>query len=210
MQLLNKSTGLVCQDSQMIETPLLLELALLDYRVVCLLYDGINADTPTSLRYGRYMTVMATSTLSHRDRHQWSVLNLSTFKSQHKAYWDNRGRVVKGVGHLDHVWSYGVQKVVSSIPYRGNIVGWVFHPTRWLARFSLIWICISFQILNLFRTLSSWGSGNYWPSAPLLYEVASHVKQLPFGHYYIFIIIRYSVQNSETSKFWPDTFLSYS
>ena len=35
-------------------------------------------------------------------------------------------------------------------------------------------------MLNLFRTLSSWGSGNYRPSAPLLYEVASHVKQLPF------------------------------
>ena len=65
-------------------------------------------------------------------------------------------------------------------PTRGNIVGWVFHPTRWLARFSLIWTCLSFQILNLFRTLSSWGSGNYRPSAPLLYEVASHVKQLPF------------------------------
>ena len=65
-------------------------------------------------------------------------------------------------------------------PDRGNIVGWVFHPTRWLARFSLIWICLSFQILNLFRTLSSWGSINYRPSAPLLHEVASHVKQLPF------------------------------
>ena len=26
----------------------------------------------------------------------------------------------------------------------------------------------------LFRTLSSWGSGNYRPSAPLRYEVASH------------------------------------
>ena len=34
-----------------------------------------------------------------------------------------RGRVVKGVGHLDHVRSYGVQEVVSSIPDRGNIVG---------------------------------------------------------------------------------------
>ena len=30
------------------------------------------------------------------------------------------------------------------------------------------------------RTLSSWGSGNYRPSAPSLHEVASHVKQLPF------------------------------
>ena len=39
-----------------------------------------------------------------------------------------------------------------------------------------------------FRTLSSWGSGNYRPSAPLLYEVASHVKQLPFGHYYYYYI----------------------
>ena len=33
------------------------------------------------------------------------------------------GRVVKGVGHLDHVRSYGVREVVSSIPDRGNIVG---------------------------------------------------------------------------------------
>ena len=89
--------------------------------------------------------------------------------------------MVKGVGHLEYVWSYGAREVVSSIPDRGNIlVGWVFHPTRWLVRFSLVWKCLSFQILNLFRTLSSWGSGNYMPSAPLLYEVASHVKQLPF------------------------------
>ena len=33
-----------------------------------------------------------------------------------------RGRVVKGVGHLDHVRSYGMREVVSSIPDRGNIV----------------------------------------------------------------------------------------
>ena len=95
----------------------------------------------------------------------------------HEALYPFGGRVVKGVGHLDHVWSYGVREVVSSITDRGNIVGWVFHPTRWLVRFSLIWICLSFQILNLFRTLSSWGSGNYRPSAPFLYEVASHVKK---------------------------------
>ena len=31
------------------------------------------------------------------------------------------GRVVKAVGHLDHVRSYGVREVVSSIPDRGNI-----------------------------------------------------------------------------------------
>ena len=68
-------------------------------------------------------------------------------------------------------WScrrHGEREVVSSNPDRGTIVGWVFHPTRWLERFSLIWICLSFQILNLFRTLSSWGSINYKPSALLL------------------------------------------
>ena len=65
-------------------------------------------------------------------------------------------------------WRYGVWKVVSSIPGRGNIVGWVFHPTRWLARFSLIYAFPSKFILNLFRTLSSWGSINYKPSALLL------------------------------------------
>ena len=42
----------------------------------------------------------------------------------------------------------------------------------------------SFKILNLFRTLSSWGSSNYRPSAPFLYEVASHVKNFHSGHYY--------------------------
>ena len=65
-------------------------------------------------------------------------------------------------------WRHGEREVVSSIPGRGNIVGWVFHPSRWLERFSLIWICLSFQILNSFRTLSSWGSINYKPSALLL------------------------------------------
>ena len=38
--------------------------------------------------------------------------------------------MVKGMGHLDHVWSYGVREVVSSIPDRGNIVVWVFHLTQ--------------------------------------------------------------------------------
>ena len=50
----------------------------------------------------------------------------------------------------------------------------------------LIWTCLSFQILNLFRTLSSWGCGNYRPSAPFLYEVASHVKNCHSGHYYYY------------------------
>ena len=105
-----------------------------------------------------------------------------------------RGRVVKGVGHLDHVWSYNVREVVSSIPDRGNTVGWVFHPTGWLVRFSLIWTCLSFQILNWFRTLSSWGSGNYSPSAPLLYEVAS-TTAIPA---IIIIIIKYNIAFTTT------------
>ncbi len=41
-----------------------------------------------------------------------------------------RGRVDKGVGHLGHVWSYGVREVVSSIPDRGNIVGWLFSSDQ--------------------------------------------------------------------------------
>ena len=45
--------------------------------------------------------------------------------------------------------------------------------------------CTSFDewqhMTYLFRTLSSWGSSNCRPSAPFLYEVASHVKRkLPF------------------------------
>ena len=38
--------------------------------------------------------------------------------------------------------------------------------------------------MNLFGMLSSWGSSNYRPSAPFLYEVASHVKNCHFGDYY--------------------------
>ena len=48
------------------------------------------------------------------------------FCSKHAGLLDGRclrGRVGKGVGHLDHVRSYGVREVVSSIPDRGNIVG---------------------------------------------------------------------------------------
>ena len=49
------------------------------------------------------------------------------------------------------------------------------------------------KILNLFRTLSSWGSGNYRPSAPLLYEVASHVKNCHSGHYCLINSALYSL-----------------
>ena len=43
--------------------------------------------------------------------------------------------------------------------------------------------------------LSSWGSGNYRQSAPFLYEVASHGKQLPFRPLLLlFIIVRKTPQ----------------
>ena len=121
----------------------------------------------------------------------------------------HRGRVVRGLGHFDHVWSCGVREVVSSNPDRGNIVGWVFHPTRRLARFSLIWTCLSFQILNLFRTLSSWGSINYSRSATFLYdiEVASHVKKLPFRPYiknmeqHNFLVVNHLIQLLKVNKY---------
>ena len=54
--------------------------------------------------------------------------------------------------------------------------------------------------LILFRTLSSWGSGNYRPSAPLLYEVASHVKQLPFRPLLLLLLL---TQLSHTVKGLP-------
>ena len=47
-------------------------------------------------------------------------------------------------------------------------------------------MCLSFKFLNLFGMLSSWGSSNYRPSAPFLYEVASHVKNCHFGDYYYY------------------------
>ena len=73
-----------------------------------------------------------------------------------------------------------VREVVSSIPDRGNLVGYVFFiRPRWLVRFSSSKHAFPSKFWN-YLTLSSWGSGNYRPSAPLLYEVASHVKQLPF------------------------------
>ena len=79
------------------------------------------------------------------------------------------------------------REVVSSIPVRGTIVG-VFSPTRQLIRFSHLNMP-SFKILNLFRILlSPWGSGNYRLPAPFLYEVASHVKKLPFRRYYYYYI----------------------
>ena len=45
--------------------------------------------------------------------------------------------------------------------------------------------------MNLFGILSPWGSSNYRPSAPFLYEVASHVKNCHFGDYYYYYYYYY-------------------
>ena len=76
------------------------------------------------------------------------------------------------------------REVVSFIPDRGTIVGRVFSPTRQLVPFSHL--NRSFKILNLFGILSPWGSSNYRPFAPFLYEVASHVKNCHFGDSYYY------------------------
>ena len=62
-----------------------------------------------------------------------------------------------------------------------------------------VFSCLSFQILNLFRTLSSWGSSNYRPSAPFLYEVASHVKKTAIPAIIIIIIIIITLHNVNAS-----------
>ena len=59
---------------------------------------------------------------------------------------------------------------------------------------------LSFKILNIFRTFSSWGSSNYRPSAPLLYEVASYVKNCHSGHYYYLLLMITSPLRSLSSN----------
>ena len=50
-------------------------------------------------------------------------------------------------------------------------------------------MCLSLKILNLFGILSSWGSSNYRPSAPFLYDVASHVINRHFDDYYYYYCV---------------------
>ena len=92
------------------------------------------------------------------------------------------GRVVKGVGHLGHneAMEAGGLEFDEFLVQPGNRYGF------------LIWMCLSFPILNLFGMLSPWGSGNYRPSAPFLYEVAGDVKNCHFGDYYLFIFRRWA------------------
>ena len=99
--------------------------------------------------------------------------NLSRWKA-------NRGRVVKGVGHLDPCLKLRCAGGREFNQRPGQYSRMSFSFDQVTVKVFLIWTCLSFKILNLFRTLSSWGSSNYRPSAPFLYEVASHVKKLPF------------------------------
>ena len=80
------------------------------------------------------------------------------------------------------------REVVSSIPVRGTIVGWVSSPTRQLVRFSHLNVPF-FQNSEFIWNIVPVGS-NYRPSAPFLYEVASHVKNCHFGDYYYYCTSR--------------------
>ena len=92
------------------------------------------------------------------------------------------GRAVKGVGHLGH--DEAMEAGGREFDPRPRFL---VQPGNWYG--FLIWMCLSFKILNLFGILSPWGSSNYRPSAPFLYEVASHVKNCHCGDYYYYIII---------------------
>ena len=78
--------------------------------------------------------------------------------------------MVKGVGHLGHdeAMEAGGREFDPRPGHYGTV------------------LCLSFKILNLFGTLSPWGSSNYRPPVPFLYEVASHVKNCHFGNYYLY------------------------
>ena len=99
---------------------------------------------------GITLSNLSISTAAVRTQREYNIVNTRSGnyareRETCQLRYFHHGRVVKGLGHLDHVWNYGLREVVSSIPDRGNIVG-----------------C------------------NYRPSASFLYEVASHVNQLPF------------------------------
>ena len=83
------------------------------------------------------------------------------------------------------LWVWGTLAVLKL--WRREVVSWngrgtIVQPGNWCC--FLIRTCIVFQIPNLFRMLSSWGGINCRPSAPSLYEVASHVKSCHFGRRY--------------------------
>ena len=86
---------------------------------------------------------------------------------------------------LEHETTYGfchsVQEVGGSHLIRGTIVGGAFHPARQLTRFSLPNMP---YILNLFRISLCGEAINYRPYASPSFDVASHIKNCHFGHYY--------------------------
>ena len=106
-----------------------------------------------------------------------------------------------GVRHLGHdeAMEAGGLEVVRSIPDRDTIVGWVFCPTRQL---ELVWFfhlnVPFFQNSEFIWNVVLVGSSNCRPSAPFLYEVASHVKNCHFGDYYynrwVLTLLRHSLR----------------
>ena len=74
-------------------------------------------------------------------------------------------------------YSHSVQEIQGSNPSSGTMVGGIFHPARQLARFSQP---IMPYILNIFRISLREEAINYRPYASPSFEIASHVKKLPF------------------------------
>ena len=113
------------------------------------------------------------------------------------------------------------REVVSSIPDRGAIVGWVFSPTRQLVRFSHLNMPF-FQNSEFIWNIVPVGSSNCRPSAPFLYEVASHVKNCHFGVIIILLLLvttrnsdaiyptsRYPINNSRSGSYDRTTDRTY-
>jgi len=83
------------------------------------------------------------------------------------------------------IYAHFVQEVTGSRLGCGTIVGGVFHPARQLARFSLLNIP---SILNLFRINFCGEAINYRPYPSLSFEVAIHVRNCHFSHYFYYTV----------------------
>ena len=88
--------------------------------------------------------------------------------------------MVKGVGHLGHdeAMEAGGREFD---PRPGHYSRASFYSNQ---ATDTVFSSEFATILNLFGILSLCGSSNYRPSAPFLYEVASHVKNCHVGDYY--------------------------
>ena len=111
-----------------------------DKRDTRLVSHIIEQEVPTSDNGKRYIRLTIVGSLQWQLIHRWQgVVDIapsprSSLFSQAPPLSTPTASVAEWlrayVWHLDHIWSYDVRDVVSSIPDRCNIVGWVFHPTQ--------------------------------------------------------------------------------